>query len=236
MATAATKTKTKTNKSDPPVTDPTGAGPSVSDEDTETVARTVGKTASVADAGILSEQVTEAVSDTAAGTVPPDDVDDSAAAQAKGDAWELRPSELSADAQDALAGCLVALTKIFGTPRSAESMTTGLPLEDNKLTPALFLRAAERAGLSARIVRRKLGKIPDVVLPVVLLLKDRSACVLVRHMPGSLSEVILPETGLGMQTIPTDELSEIYDGYAIFVRPEFRFRRHGQAIVDWIAA
>ena len=228
MATAATKTKTKTNKSDPPATDPTGAGPAVSDEDAETVSRTVGKTAPVADAGILSEQVTEAVSDTAAGTVPPDDVDDSAAAQAKGDAWELHPSELSADAQDALAGCLVALTKIFGTPRSAESMTTGLPLEDNKLTPALFLRAAERAGLSARIVRRKLGKIPDVVLPVVLLLKNRSACVLVRHMPGRQSEIILPETGLGTQTIPTDELLDIYDGYAIFVRPEFSFRRHEQ--------
>ena len=224
MSTAARTT----NNSDPPVADPTTAGPAASEGDAETITRTVGETAPVAEAGIPSAQVTETVSATAAGTVPPDDGNDPAAAQAKGDAWELHPSELSADAQDALAGCLVALTKIFGTPRSAESMTTGLPLEDNKLTPALFLRAAERAGLSARIVRRKLGKIPGVVLPVVLLLKDRSACVLVRHMPGRLAEIILPETGLGTQTIPTDELLDIYDGYAIFVRPEFSFRRHEQ--------
>ena len=66
MTTAATKT----NKSDPPVADPKGAGPVVSEGDAETITRTVGKTAPVAEAGILSEQVTEAVSDTAAGTVP----------------------------------------------------------------------------------------------------------------------------------------------------------------------
>ena len=224
MATAARKK----NKSNPPAADPTGADPVVSGGDAETITRTVGETAPVAKAGILSEQGAEAVAATAAATVAPDDVDDPAAAQAKGEGWELHPSELSADAQDPLAGCLVALTKIFGSPRSAESMTTGLPLEDNKLTPALFLRAAERAGLSARIVRRKLGKIPDVVLPVVLLLKNRSACVLVRHMPGRLSEIIVPESGLGAQTMPTDELLDIYDGYAIFVRPEFSFRRHEQ--------
>lgn len=229
MTTAARET----NKSDPPVADPTGADPVVSEGDAETITQTVEETASAADAEIRSGLGAEAVSATAAGTVPPDDADDSAAAQAaaaqaKGKDWELHPSELAADAQDPLAGCLVALTKIFGTPRSAESMTTGLPLEDNKLTPALFLRAAERAGLSARIVRRKLGKIPDVVLPVVLLLKDRSACVLVRHMPGRQSEIILPESGLGAQTMSTDELLDIYDGYAIFVRPEFSFRRHDQ--------
>ena len=226
MTTAATKT----NKSDPPVADPTAAGPAASEGNEESITQTVGEPAPMAKARILTKDVAEAIADPMdAGRSPADAVGESSAAPPKETGWEMRPSELSADAQDALAGCLVALTKIFGSPRSAESMTTGLPLEDNKLTPALFLRAAERAGLSARIVRRKLGKIPDVVLPVVLLLKDRSACVLVRHMPGKLSEVILPETGLGTQTIPTDELLEIYDGYAIFVRPEFSFRRHEQA-------
>ncbi len=231
MSTAATKT----NKSDPPATTPAGASPAAPARDaeskTQTVGdQTVGETAPVTNAGMFAERVAEAVSGRPdGGAVAGDAADGAAAARAGKDAWELHPSELSADAQDALVGCLVALTKLFGSPRSAESMTTGLPLEDNKLTPALFLRAAERAGLSARIVRRKLGKIPDVVLPVVLLLKDRSACVLVRHMPGRQSEVILPETGLGTQTIPTDELLEMYDGYAIFVRPEFSFRRHGQS-------
>ena len=224
MTTAARET----NKSDPPVADPTGEDPVVSEGDAETITQTVRESAPAADTESPSEPGAEAVSATAAGTVPPDDADDSAATEEKDEDWELHPSEMSAEAQDPLAGCLVALTKIFGTPRSAESMTTGLPLEDNKLTPALFLRAAERAGLSARIVRRKLGKIPSVVLPVVLLLKNRSACVLVRHLPGRLSEIIVPESGLGAQTMPTDELLENYDGYAIFVRPEFSFRRHDQ--------
>lgn len=142
--------------------------------------------------------------------------------------WELHVSELSADSQDALLGSLVALTKIFGSPMSAESLITGLPLEKGRLTPGLFQRAAERAGLSSRIVRRNLEDIPDVVLPVVLLLNNRSACVLVRRTDDAHMEVIMPETGGGAETIPMERLAEIHDGYAIFVRPEFHFQKHAQ--------
>jgi ATP-binding cassette subfamily C protein LapB len=146
--------------------------------------------------------------------------------------WQLNVSELSVGAQDPLLGCLVTLTQIFGSPRSGESLVTGLPLEDDILTPPLFVRAAERARLSARIVRRKIGDIPDVVLPVVLLLKNHSACVLVQRLPGNKAEVILPESGLGTQTLSLNDLIDTYDGYAIFVRPQFDFRRHGPTDSD----
>ena len=49
----------------------------------------------------------------------------------------------------------------------------GLPLEDGRLTPALALRAAARAGLAARLVRRPLDRISDLTLPCILLLEGR---------------------------------------------------------------
>ena len=48
-----------------------------------------------------------------------------------------------------------------------------MPLADGRLTPDLFVRAAARAGLSARLVRRRLETISKLTLPCVLLLKDR---------------------------------------------------------------
>ena len=58
-------------------------------------------------------------------------------------------------------------------------LTAGLPLEDGRLTPALAVRAAARAGLAARLVRRPLERISDLTLPCILLLEGRDACVLV---------------------------------------------------------
>ncbi|MDH5749701.1 MAG: ABC transporter transmembrane domain-containing protein, partial [Rhodospirillales bacterium] len=152
----------------------------------------------------------------------------SSAPEDRGKGWNLNSSDISADSQDPLIGCLVALTKLFGSPRSSESMVSGLPLEDNRLTPSLFLRAADRIGLSARIVRRGIKDIPKIVLPVVLLLKNKSACVLLKKVSAKKFEVLLPESGFGTKTLDLDELMEMYDGYAIFVRPAFQFHRHGQ--------
>jgi len=139
------------------------------------------------------------------------------------DSWQINLSEVSRTDHDSLLGCLVAVTKIFEDPRTADALIYGLPLEDNRLTPALFVRAAERIGLSARITNRKLNKIPDIVLPTVLLLNDRRACILLKRN-GAQAEVIFPETGEGSQTIPVKELEDAYAGYAIFLRPNFKFR------------
>ena len=60
---------------------------------------------------------------------------------------------------DPLLGCLLVLTKLSHRPLTADALTAGLPLVNNKLTPDLFTRAAKRAGLSARIVKRPLEAI-----------------------------------------------------------------------------
>ena len=157
---------------------------------------------------------------------------DSGDDKANDQSWQLHPSELAPESHDPLLGSLVALSKYFGRPFSPQALTAGLPLEESRLTPPLFIRAASRAGLSARVVRRKLSSIPDVVMPVVLLLKDRSACVMVKRVTKHEAEIILPETGEGSQTVPLDDLTELYEGYAIFVRPEFNYQRQAQEASD----
>jgi ATP-binding cassette, subfamily C, bacterial LapB len=141
----------------------------------------------------------------------------------KNENWNINLSEVSRTDQDYLLGCLTALTKIFDNPRTADSLIYGLPLEDDKLTPQLFVRAAQRAGISARISNRALSKIPDVVLPSIVLLTDRRACILLSRQNGQ-AEIILPDTGEGSETIGLEELEAMYAGYAILVRPAFKYR------------
>lgn len=124
---------------------------------------------------------------------------------------------------DPLLGCLTLLTRLEHNPFSPETLVAGLPLLDNKLTPELFVRAAARAGLSAQIVRRKLEDISTLVLPAVLLLKNRHACILINKVDTQEVVIIEPESGAGERRIAFEDLKKMYTGYAIFSRPSFRF-------------
>jgi len=134
--------------------------------------------------------------------------------------WELPPPHHIA--HDPLLGCLVALTRLEHHPFSPETLVAGLPLVNNKLTPELFVRAAVRANLSAQIVSRTLEEISPLVLPAVLLLKDRQACILLQRTQDKVT-ILQPETEEGERTLSFDELKKHYTGYAIFTRPSHRF-------------
>ena len=94
--------------------------------------------------------------------------------------WQIKSTGVPTD--DPLLGCLVVLTRIEHKPFSAESLTAGLPLVDDKLTPDLFIRAAKRADLSAQLVKRNLKEISNLVLPAVLLLKNQQACITLKQL------------------------------------------------------
>jgi len=123
---------------------------------------------------------------------------------------------------DPLAACLVAVARAHGAQVSAEALTAGLPLEDERLTPMLFARAAERAGLSARLKRCALEEIPALSLPAVLLLKDRGACVLLEK-DATHASIALPETGEGGTRVTLAELAGRYDGHAFLIGRQLRF-------------
>ena len=125
---------------------------------------------------------------------------------------------------DPLADCLVILGKLEGRQITADALRAGLPLVDGRLTPDLVPRAAERAELSARLVKRELQDISALVLPAILLLEKQQACILLGlDEAGEAAKVIQPESGTGEVDIPLDRLRDAYSGYAIFIKPRHRF-------------
>lgn len=124
---------------------------------------------------------------------------------------------------DPLVNCLVVLTRLRNQPHSIQSLTAGLPLVESRLTPELFARAAARANLSSRIIKRDLKTISPLTLPAVLLLTGGQACVLTHKNADGTLRVIQPESGDGEFDVGIDHLAANYTGYAIFVRPVFKF-------------
>lgn len=77
--------------------------------------------------------------------------------QVQNQQWKADAAYLTHD--DPLLACLTILSKRLNKPHSPDSLVAGLPLVDNRLTPDLFSRAAERAGLSSKVIKRPLRKI-----------------------------------------------------------------------------
>ena len=127
---------------------------------------------------------------------------------------------------DPLLDCLIQLSKLHGRSVSRTSLSSGLPLVHNRLTVELFARAADRADLASRTLRKPLDDISAFQLPMVLLLHERRACVLVAKEDGGKNyKLLLPETGMGEKVVSREELEKLYAGYGIFVRPKFRMER-----------
>ncbi len=124
--------------------------------------------------------------------------------------------------QDPLLSALISVCKLLNTPHSADALTAGLPLVNNKLTPALFVRAAQRAHLSTGLVKRPIEKISKLVLPAILLLNDNKACVLV-DINSNQYTIILPETDLGEKVVDFETLNDEYTGSAFFIQAEHKF-------------
>ena len=129
---------------------------------------------------------------------------------------------------DALTSCLVILTRLFHRPYSAQALTAGLPLENSRLTPELFPRAAKRGGLSSRVVKRTMAQISPLTLPAILLLTDGRACVVTARDNQGNWTVIQPESGVGETLVAGQALEREYAGYVIFSRPAFKFDARAQ--------
>jgi ATP-binding cassette subfamily C protein LapB len=135
---------------------------------------------------------------------------------ARGD-WEL--SGVADGETDPLAECLVLLARALDRPISPTAATAGLPLVDGRLTPSLCVRAAARAGLTARILKRRLEELVPALVPCILLLRGRRACVLVGRTADGRMRVALPEAAGGIADLDADELAEDYIGHAVVARP-----------------
>lgn len=129
---------------------------------------------------------------------------------------------------DPLLECLVVMTQLKQRPYSADTLKAGLPLVDNMLTPELFIRSAERAGLASRLVKRPLTQIKNILLPGVLLLNNGEAAVLVKIDHTKQCHIIFPESGLGETIVPLDEIQKQYTGYILFVQIMHDFEKRAE--------
>lgn len=121
---------------------------------------------------------------------------------------------------DSLLAALVYIARAHAIPVSVEAVTAGLPMpEDGRLNPPLFVRAAERVGLEAKIHARDLSQIPRAALPVVLILKTGAACILVDRDSAGQASVVFPDLGDGVTHLPLADLTPDLSGRLIYVKP-----------------
>lgn len=156
------------------------------------------------------------------GTAPPAAEPASRTADA-GD--QLPPPHTTQD--DPLLACLVDITRYHGTPYTAQALSSGLPLVNHRLTASLLERAAARARMTTRILRRSFTGIAPGLLPAILILKDNRAALLLRELEGNRFQVQFPEAGAPID-MDGQELQQMYAGFICFVRPQFQFEKRVQ--------
>lgn len=132
--------------------------------------------------------------------------------------------------KDELLQCLVIFTKLHNNPYSADALTIGLPVKDGeeielfslKSWKSLFSRAASRAGFASTLVRKDLDQISPLVLPCILMLRGKKACILQSFSEDKkMANIITPDLSTGTSTIETSKLKDEYLGYAYYLKREF---------------
>ena len=129
---------------------------------------------------------------------------------------------------DPLLTCLQVVASHYGRSISRESALAGLPLMDQRLTPSLFQRAAKRATLASRLIQSSLDQLDSAMLPVILLLKEEQACVLLSLQEDSAT-LIYPDVPDGVVELSLEMLQEAFVGSVIHIRPEFLFDERATA-------
>ena len=121
---------------------------------------------------------------------------------------------------DPLSDSLLYLASHHGRALSRSALLAGLPVERGMLSAALYERAAQRAGLEARLMERRLRDIPALVLPAVLLFHDGSTRILLGIDPdaGRLT-LVNPSRRDANVMERLDVVNAQYAGFAYFVTP-----------------
>ena len=130
---------------------------------------------------------------------------------------------MSDNTKDPLSACILWLAQSHGIATTYAAVTEGLPLVNGALSPSLFSRAAARIGFNSHLVQQPLSRIHSVLLPCVLLLKNNKACILQSLNPATQrAVVVMPELSMQATELSLEELAEVYTGFALYTRSEFK--------------
>jgi len=133
---------------------------------------------------------------------------------------------------DPLLECLVIFAKLFNRPISVDALIAGLPVAPEDVGPELFSihsskgmfsRVAKRAGFASRLIHRELSQFTGLLLPCILVLKNKNACILeeIDHK-NKRAKVIYPEIGEGEEWVELEQLTEQYMGFAFLLKNEYQ--------------
>jgi ATP-binding cassette, subfamily C, bacterial LapB len=135
--------------------------------------------------------------------------------------------------QDPLLSCIEVVCELHGRPVPASVLGGGVARNaQGRVDPNQIPDLMKSHGMSARFGERSLDSIPDFALPVVLIMRDGSARVLVGK-PGdaphrsSNAGVLLPESGTARHEVAWDELQAAYSGKLLYVKPRARIDSRG---------
>ncbi|PLA73554.1 type I secretion system permease/ATPase [Hydrogenovibrio sp. SC-1] len=128
------------------------------------------------------------------------------------------------DFEDPLLECLVLFTKLNRRPFSKDSLIAGLPVTSGeRLSPELFIRAAERANIVASFKKRRLDEISNLILPCILTLKNNQACLLeTLDWDNNTATLVLSDAPDGRVAVDIDKLQDDYLGYAVYFTEKFQ--------------
>jgi ATP-binding cassette, subfamily C, bacterial LapB len=132
---------------------------------------------------------------------------------------------------DPLLDCLLILCAYHNKQASRATLTAGLPLPDHRLNTELLPRAAARAGLQARLLKRDLNNLPNIALPAMLLLREGRAAVLLGWTEDGKARLLLSETEGGEVIAEREALLEDYTGYTLFAQPRHRYDVHHGSLI-----
>jgi ATP-binding cassette subfamily C protein LapB len=125
--------------------------------------------------------------------------------------------------EDALAQALVWLTRYHGNERSVSSLFEAQHI-DGPVGPDQALRALRDAGWNAALVQRAIGEFHDLLLPVVLLLKNGDAVILVSRRAQAagpaICTVVLPGAQAQELAATESELAAEYSGLGLVATPK----------------
>ncbi|QCD53106.1 type I secretion system permease/ATPase [Campylobacter sp. RM16192] len=141
---------------------------------------------------------------------------------------------------DELLDCLVIFTKLHNNPYTADALVKGLPVNENESvelfslngSKSLFTRAAKRAGFISTLVNKEIDEISPLVLPCILILKGKKACILESFENVTQAKIITPDTPNGSTIVDISKLRNEYLGYAYFLKREFAPEDNGNYLID----
>ncbi|MDG1692984.1 MAG: type I secretion system permease/ATPase [Methylophilaceae bacterium] len=124
--------------------------------------------------------------------------------------------------KDNLADLLVLIADHYKIKTNQNQLKAGLPLVNDRLTPDLFIRAASKVGLFAKLATRNLSKISSLLLPVIINLKNHNGLLLTKIDLKKNNANIVTSDNI-KKSISLPELEEMYDGTIFLISDNYKF-------------